>query len=163
VSARIYDVVHSMMQRLRPSVLDDLGLVAALQDEIDAWRSRHANIECQFTTTGKLSGLGEAINITVYRIVQESLTNITKHAASNRVIIKLVRDESVEDGGPYVRLSISDNGRGTNPDMRGRGLGLIGMRERIEALGGCFTIHSSPGEGMRIEASIPLTNRETVV
>ena len=148
-----------MMQRLRPSVLDDLGLVAALQEEIDAWRNRHADIRCQLITEGDLSSLGEAINITVYRIVQESLTNVARHAGASDVIIRLSYGE---DGDPrHLLLSITDDGKGTEPDMRGRGLGLIGMRERIEALGGCFTIRSAPGEGMTIEASIPVS--ETVV
>jgi PAS domain S-box-containing protein len=159
VSARIYDVVHSMMQRLRPSVLDDLGLVAALQEEIDAWCNRHPRVNCQFTISGELSALGEAINITVYRIVQESLTNIARHADASEVMIHLSYTENGES--PHLLLSISDNGKGTEPDMRGRGLGLIGMRERIEALGGVFTIRSAPGEGMTIEASIPVS--ETVV
>ncbi|VAW80326.1 diguanylate cyclase/phosphodiesterase (GGDEF & EAL domains) with PAS/PAC sensor(s) [hydrothermal vent metagenome] len=157
VSARIYDVVHSMMQRLRPSVLDDLGLLAALQDGIDAWRNRLPELDCQFTTAGDLSGLGEAVNITVYRIVQESLTNVAKHAEASKVTIHLSLENATEGEGPHLLLSISDNGRGTQLDMRGRGLGLIGMRERIEALSGCFTLKSAPGEGMSIEASIPIT------
>lgn len=154
VSSRIYDVVHSMMQRLRPGVLDDLGLVAALQEEIDAWRNRHTDVNCQFVTRGDLSSLGEAINISVYRIVQESLTNVARHAAASDVRIDLRYIEDEKD--PRLVLSITDNGKGTEPDMRGRGLGLIGMRERIEALGGSFTIRSAPGEGMTIEATIPV-------
>jgi len=163
VSARIYDVVHSMMQRLRPSVLDDLGLVAAIQDEVDAWRGRHPNIDCQFITAGELSSLGESVNITIYRIVQESLTNIAKHAEANKVTIHFTRDNAANDETSRLLVSISDDGKGTNPDMRGRGLGLIGMRERIEALDGSFTIRSSPGNGMVIEASIPITDIKTVV
>lgn len=159
VSARIYDVVHSMMQRLRPSVLDDLGLVAALQEEIDAWRNRHPDVDCQLITAGNLSELGEAINITVYRIVQESLTNVARHANASEVVIQLGYDTKSEL--PHLLLSICDNGKGTEPDMRGRGLGLIGMRERIEALSGHFTIRSAPGEGMTIEASIPVAETVT--
>lgn len=155
VSSRIYDVVHSMMQRLRPSVLDDLGLIAALQEEIEAWRNRHPDVECQFITRGDLSSLGEAINITVYRIVQESLTNVARHAAASDVKIHLRYIE--DEDAPRLLLSITDNGKGTEPDMRGRGLGLIGMRERIEALGGRFGIRSAPGEGMTIEATIPVS------
>ena len=163
VSARIYDVVHSMMQRLRPSVLDDLGLVAALQEEIDAWCNRHAEIECRFTTRGELSGLGEAINITLYRIVQESLTNIAKHAVASTVVIELACETSSEDREPCLQVSISDDGQGADLTLGSRGLGLIGMRERVEALGGCLRIHASPGKGMRIEASIPIRKREAVV
>ncbi len=159
VSARIYDVVHSMMQRLRPSVLDDLGLVAALQEEIDAWRNRHPDVDCQLITAGNLSELGEAINITVYRIVQESLTNVARHAGASEVVIQVSYD--IKGKPPHLLVSISDDGKGTEPDMRGRGLGLIGMRERIEALSGHFTIRSAPGEGMTIEASIPVSETVT--
>ncbi|TCK18346.1 hypothetical protein DFR30_1624 [Thiogranum longum] len=159
VSARIYDVVHSMMQRLRPSVLDDLGLVAALEEEVEAWRNRHADVNCRFITSGDLSSLGEAINITVYRIVQESLTNVARHAEASEVVIRLTC--VMDTAPPHLLLSISDNGKGTGPDTRGRGLGLIGMRERVEALDGCLTIHSGPGEGMTIEASIPVSETVT--
>ena len=162
VSARIYDVVHSMMQRLRPSVLDDLGLVAALQDEVNAWRNRHADIDCKFTTRGDFSGLGESINITIYRIVQESLTNISKHAESDCVTIELTRKESRGNGAHALLVSISDNGKGADLDQRGRGLGLLGMRERVEALGGTLSVRSSPGEGLQLEADIPVTIREMV-
>ncbi len=163
VSARIYDVVHSMMQRLRPGVLDDLGLVAALQEELDAWRGRHPDIECRFTVSGDLSALGEAINITVYRIVQESLTNIAKHAGASEVCIRLARFDGEDgfEGMPAgLLLSVSDNGRGMEAGVYGRGLGLIGMRERIEALNGHFLIRSEPGAGLTLEARIPIVEAE---
>ncbi|HHJ15336.1 MAG TPA: PAS domain S-box protein [Gammaproteobacteria bacterium] len=156
VSARIYDVVHSMMQRLRPSVLDDLGLVAALEEEISAWQARHPDIDFSFTNAGDLSALGEAINISIYRIVQESLTNISKHADAGRVSIRMAVQQ--QDGKPCVVLAIEDNGRGMDPALRSRGLGLIGMRERIQALHGSLDIQSSPGKGLRIDAVIPLAD-----
>ena len=156
VSARIYDVVHSMMQRLRPSVLDDLGLVAALDEEISAWQARHPDVVFSFTTDGELATLGEAINISIYRIVQESLTNISKHAGASRVGIQLAVQQ--QDGNPCVALTIRDNGRGMDPALRSRGLGLIGMRERIQALHGSLDIQSSPGNGLTISAMIPVAD-----
>jgi len=156
VSARIYDVVHSMMQRLRPSVLDDLGLVAALEEEAGAWQVRHPGIDFSFSTGGDLSALGEAINISIYRIVQESLTNISKHAGAGRVSIRLTVEQ--QDGKTCVVLVIEDNGRGMDPALRSRGLGLIGMRERIQALRGSLDIQSYPGKGLAIKAVIPLAD-----
>ena len=156
VSARIYDVVHSMMQRLRPSVLDDLGLVAALDEEVSAWQARHPGIDFSFTTDGDLTALGEAINISLYRIVQESTTNISKHAGASRVSIRLALQQ--QDGSPCVVLNIEDNGCGMDPALRSRGLGLIGMRERIEALHGSLNIQSSPGKGLTISAVIPMAD-----
>ena len=155
VSSRIYDVVHSMMQRLRPGVLDDLGLVAALQEEVDAWRARHPGTDCELHTGAELAGLGEAINITLYRLVQETLTNVAKHARAQRVLVSLVMEEN-GDGGRRLRLRVEDDGQGLPATPRARGLGLIGMRERVEALGGRLQVESRPGAGTRIEALVPL-------
>jgi signal transduction histidine kinase len=138
------------MQRLRPSVLDDLGLVAALEEETEAWQARHPNIDCSFTKNGELMGLGERVNISLYRIVQESLTNIAKHAAATRVHLHLVCRQQ------DVALNIEDNGCGMDINKPGRGLGLIGMRERVEALDGTLTVNSSPGQGVAISVRIPL-------
>ncbi len=151
VSSRMYDVVHSMMQRLRPGVLDDLGLLAALEEEVDAWQARFPQVDCRLVSEGELMGLGERINITLYRIVQESLTNIAKHAGATRVSLQLVRQE-----GSLI-LRVEDNGRGMDTEHPGRGLGLIGMRERVEALGGSLSVQSAPGEGVVLRVSIPVT------
>lgn len=155
VSSRIYDVVHSMMQRLRPSVLDDLGLVAALEEEVHAWQQRHPGIDCSFETEGRADSLGESVNISLYRIVQESLTNISKHAGASCISIRLVNRKT--DGEHSVELTVEDNGRGMDPALRSRGLGLIGMRERVEALHGSLDICSSRGHGLSVRAMIPLS------
>jgi len=150
VSSRMYDVVHTMMQRLRPSVLDDLGLVAALEEEVEAWQARHPDIDCSFVKSGELMGLGERVNISLYRIVQESLTNIAKHAGATQVKLNLASRQQA------VLLDIEDNGRGMDINKPGRGLGLIGMRERIEALDGTLTVNATPGRGVSIHVNIPL-------
>jgi two-component system sensor histidine kinase UhpB len=158
VSARIYGVVHSMMQRLRPGVLDDLGLVAAIEEEVDAWRSRHPSVRVSLDTAPDLPSLGESSNISLYRIVQESLTNIAKHANATEVTITL--EAADNSGNPVVTLEITDNGKGLQSDLRSRGLGLIGMRERVEALNGRFEVLSNPGRGVTIRAEVP-ANEET--
>lgn len=152
VSAHIYDVVHSMMHLLRPSILDNLGLVEALKDEIDAWRKRNPKISCIYDFDGDLSCLGERVNITIYRIIQECLTNIVKHAAASHATIELYND------GKALHLSLSDDGIGmdkTTTDANHIGLGLIGMRERIQALNGSFDHETSPGNGFRVLIHIP--------
>lgn len=156
ISSRMYDVVHSMMQRLRPTVLDDLGLVAALQEEVEAWRGRHPEVHCELDARGDLGALGEPVNITLYRIVQESLTNVAKHAQATRVSVRL-QAPGAAAGAPAVILETSDNGRGMDTSQPGRGLGLIGMRERVEALNGRLDIVSAPGRGVRIGVTIPLS------
>ncbi len=150
VSSRMYDVVHSMMQRLRPSVLDNFGLVAAINDELTGWRGRYPAVSCCFEKHGELNNLGEQTNISLYRIVQESLTNIAKHAAASRVRLVLSRRTD------HVQLRIEDNGRGMKPGKPGHGLGLVGMRERAEALKGRFAVTSKPGDGLTINIVIPV-------
>ena len=154
VSSHIYEVVHSMMQRLRPGILDDLGLVEALKDALAAWQERNPDTPCLFNVSGDLASLGERINITVYRIVQECLTNITKYAQAGNVTIALT------GAADRLILDIKDDGRGMDLSIPRTGLGLIGMRERVEALGGEFTLDSSDGEGLSIMISVPLTGEE---
>jgi len=151
VSMRMYDVVHSMMQRLRPSVLDNFGLVAAIDEELDAWKARYPQVDCHFEKHGELLDLGEQITISLYRVVQESLTNIAKHAAARRVALYLSREDGV------IRLTVEDDGCGMDVDKPVRGLGLIGMRERVEALHGSLSITSTPGEGTAIDVLVPTT------
>ena len=153
VSAHIYDVVHSMMHLLRPSVLDNLGLVEALKEEIETWKKRNPKINCNYAFDGDLSSLGEHTNISIYRIVQECLTNITKYASATKVNIVLKNDTE------NLNLLISDDGVGMDTDSNihdsGHGLGLIGMRERIQALNGMFSYETSVGKGFHIFIHIP--------
>ena len=155
VSSRVYDVVHSMMRRLRPTILDNLGLVEALRDEIDAWDGRHPETRCEFDCTGDIDNLDEHTNIMLYRVVQESLTNIGKHAAASLVQIKINQQQDL------VKLTIEDNGNGVNLDetTNSKRLGLIGMRERVETIGGIFKIKSSPGHGFLINITVPMNSK----
>jgi len=149
VSNQVYDVVRSLMQRLRPVALDDLGLRSAVQYGVEQWQRRHAGVRCKFDAQGELDGLSEKVNITLYRLVQECLTNVAKHADAGRVSIALKRD------GDRVRFDFEDDGKGFDPSERKQGLGLIGLRERVESLGGKFELVSTPGSGVRIMAVIP--------
>lgn len=158
VSSRMYDVVHSMMRRLRPTVLDDLGLVAALEEAVKDWQARHPEVACTFVSGGTLDDLGEPVNISLYRIVQEGLTNAARHAAATRIGIHLDCRRPAGGGARRVTLTLRDDGRGMDVARPGRGLGLIGMRERVEALGGTLTLHSAPGEGTEIRVEIPLAD-----
>jgi signal transduction histidine kinase len=150
VSSRVYNVVHSMMHRLRPGILDNLGLVEALKDEINAWQCRHTETRCNFSCQGDLSALGEHTNITLYRIIQECLTNISKHANADIVDIELRNDTD------RLLLKVSDNGNGFNMQSNNRGLGLIGMRERVESLNGKLQLESEPAKGVIIMITVPL-------
>ena len=162
VSAHLYDVVHCMIQRARPGVLDDLGLLVALEDLVNDCRARFPGIGYQLSAAGELNSLGEQINITLYRIVQECLTNIVKHAAATQVTIYLTKGADPQGkacaigDSNRVSLVVRDNGRGLQPAGNGRGLGIAGMRERVEALGGHFTVQGIPDGGVTVSVMIPV-------
>ncbi|WP_176256671.1 sensor histidine kinase [Derxia lacustris] len=150
----VYATVRTMMSRLRPVALDELGLVAALEHCIDGWRPRLAGTSFEFSASAGLDRLPEPVAITAYRLVQESLTNIARHAQATTVRVSLER----ADG--RVRLAVHDDGRGLLPGGGRGGLGLLGMQERVEAVGGQFTLTSEPGGGTAITASIPVAEQD---
>ena len=151
VSGQVYDVVRSLLQRLRPVALDELGLRSAVEYGVEQWQRRHRAVRCDFTAQGELDGLSEEVNITLYRLAQECLTNVAKHAQAAHVTIALARAE-----GGEVRFRFEDDGHGFDPGQRSQGLGLVGLRERVEALDGKFDLQSAPGQGVRVRASIPV-------
>ena len=151
VTDHVYDVVRQLMRRLRPVALDELGLAAALQFLVDQWKTRQTGTTCRFEAQGELDDLGEAVNITVYRFVQECLTNITKHAGAREVTIALCR----EPGMARVQVSVQDDGRGVAAAPAQPGMGLAGLRERIDVLGGEFRVEARAPAGTRVSASLP--------
>ncbi len=162
VSSKVYEVVRTLLRQLRPVALDELGLASAVQYSVDEWQRRHKAVQCSLSTEGDLDNLREDVNITAYRFVQECLTNVARHANAGRVNVLLRRSEFV---GHESRLEmvVEDNGKGVDPAVPRTGLGLIGLRERVEALGGRFEIEGKPGAGMRVFAAIPLLHDEPEV
>jgi hypothetical protein len=167
VASRIYEVVHSMMQRLRPAMLDDLGLVDTLNEEIDAWCVRQPEIACELAIHGDLSALDEDTSITLYRVVQECLTNVAKHARAHKVGVTVdtgrcdVIGSYTSPAMACIRLVIEDDGIGFAATARGTGLGLIGMRERVESLEGRFAVRSTVGSGTAVTVVLPLTSADS--
>ncbi len=162
VSSKVYEVVRTLLRQLRPVALDELGLASAVQYSVDEWQRRHKAVQCSLSTEGDLDNLREDVNITAYRFVQECLTNVARHANAGRVNVLLRRSEFV---GHESRLEmvVEDNGKGVDPAVPRTGLGLIGLRERVEALGGRFEIEGKPGAGMRVFAAIPLLHDDPEV
>src|SRR5262249_45416289 len=152
VAGHIYDVVHGIIRQLRPSALDHLGLREAVEDLVSIWRSRHPEIACELVLRGAVDGLSEAINITVYRLIQECLTNILRHAQASRAGIEVDRADDV------IVVSVRDNGTGIveRGETEIERFGLMGMRERVQALGGSFQMKSGPGAGLTVTATIPV-------
>jgi len=154
VSQRIYDTVRGLMSRLRPVILDELGLLPALQNLVDDWNEHHGDAFCRLDVSGELPALKEDVKINLYRIVQEALTNVAKHARAGEVAVTLNSCPVREGDG--LELQIKDNGIGMPEAVTG-GLGLRGMRERAEALGGTFELHNAPEGGVRVRIRIPMT------
>lgn len=152
---RLHDAVRGMLHRLRPTGLDDLGLVACLQVLLDAWSQRHG-IAATFSAAGALDGLDEATNITLYRTVQESLTNIARHARASLATVTLRRATASPDDPDCIILTIDDDGTGLPVGDTRSGFGLLGMRERVDALGGRLSLTAAPAGGTRVEAVLPM-------
>jgi signal transduction histidine kinase len=139
-----------IIEDLRPSSLSNLGLVAALEIQIREFATRS-----ELEVVGELEAveLSPACQLTVYRLVQEALTNIVKYADAQSVVVTLG-----PDGSGAVRVSVRDDGIGFDTDLpRTARHGLIGMRYRVEAEGGVMRLESIPGQGTLIEAILPAT------
>jgi len=157
VRAQVVDVVQSVRQMshlLRPAVLDDFGAVVAIESIAEKYRDT-STLDVRVESPGSTVRFTPAIELLLFRVFQETLINIVKHAAATRVRVRL----AVEDGA--VVLEIDDDGRGFDAHKYFRtppssaGLGLIGMRERIAHFGGVFRVTSRPGSGTRIFVSVP--------
>lgn len=154
--ADVQRVVGGMIRRLRPAALDDLGLIPALESLIESWRGLHPVPAVRLLTYGELGSLGEELNLAVYRIVQEALTNCLRHAAATAVEVVLQR-QAVSDGTTLLTLEISDNGTGLREgSSHSEGFGIIGMRERVQLLGGRFEMRSGSGRGTTVRAEFVL-------
>jgi signal transduction histidine kinase len=151
----VHRAVSDMIGRLRPVGLDELGLVAAIEHCVDHWRQRLPDTRFALSVRGDLEGLSEPLNLTLYRLIQEGLTNISKHAHATRVEITLERIESADGDAGELRLVITDDGDGMESSPRTARFGLMGMRERVEMAGGTFVLESEPGRGLRFTAQLP--------
>ncbi len=148
--------IHRMSRQLHPAILDDLGLAAALKNECLAFSDQHG-VPVAFTVRNCQQQLPEDVTLCLYRVVQESLRNIGKHAAAKEVRVDLTC------GRTEIALVIEDIGNGFEIEgVRGKGgLGLVSMDERVRLVDGTFSIQSEPGRGTRVEVRVPLRRRET--
>jgi signal transduction histidine kinase len=146
---RTVTAVRDLAMGLRPSVLDDLGLVAALEWQVREFK-RRSGILVNLNLEGDLSELPEGHRTCLYRIVQEALTNCGRHSEAKHVEL------TVQGGKDRISLTVWDDGKGfdAKPSAR-RGLGLVGIEERARELGGSAEIHSEAGKGTLLEVQIP--------
>ena len=160
---RMHDSLHRIIVNLRPSVLDDLGLAAAID-----WLAEHQLRRAGIAVRCELSDLQDCrvdstIEIALFRVVQESMTNILRHASASAVLIQggIIQARASESEG-RLWIEIEDDGEGFDPGAIAaetgslRGIGLAGMRERMELVGGTIEFDSAPGEGTRIRLEAPV-------
>jgi two-component system sensor histidine kinase UhpB len=155
VCDHLMTVVRSMMHQLHPLVLTELGLKATLEDLLNHWTIRNPALKLILACTDEVDTLEQKISIQVFRIIQECLTNTVRHAQAKQVIIKL-EIVCTETTQRVLSLRVTDDGQGCAADRIKTGFGLLGMRERINSLGGQLTIKTQPQQGMSISVSIPL-------
>jgi two-component system sensor histidine kinase UhpB len=145
-----------ILERLRPIGLAELGLRESLGALLRLWGESHPEMVIETNISRALGETGETADLTIYRVVQEALTNVFRHAGATSVNVTIEpaeRPAGMRGGRDSALVRISDNGRGLSPDHR-LGLGLTGMRERILALGGSLTVASGDG-GVMVEAVVP--------
>ncbi len=153
VATRALDDVHRLILDLRPSVLDDLGLLSAIRWYADrTLTARGIAVRCEF---GELGRLPPELETALFRLCQEAMSNVARHAQATQVLVE------VAVSGREIAVDVEDDGRGFDPEAVARRegrrpWGLLGIRERAELLGGAARIESSPGNGTRVSVRIPL-------
>lgn len=156
---KIMEELRRLSYDLRPAILDELGLVPTLRWYIEEYNKR-TRTAVHLQTSGLQKRLSAKTEILLYRIIQEALTNVAKHAEAESVVL------SLEKKDVHVHLYITDDGKGfevkryfSSSPMGRRGLGILGMKERVELAGGTFFIDSDPGQGTRISIKVPIVKR----
>ncbi len=149
VTGHMMESLQGILHQLRPVGLEEFGLAAALDQLMAGWRRRQPGCDFALAVAGEIDALPADLTVSLYRIVQESLTNALRHGTPGRVAVSLERDAT------GCRLRVEDDGDGVAPPSPGSGLGVLGMRERVEALGGRFALEPLAPRGMRVRADFP--------
>ena len=147
---RLSEDVHDLSRQLHPSILDDLGLVEALKSECEGFGKRHS-ISIDYSAVGVPANISTNIRLVIYRVAQECLRNITKHANVRKAWVSLTMV------GPQLRLLIRDQGSGFDMEKARlqSGLGLSSMEERVRLISGDLAIESAPGHGTTVDVRVP--------
>ena len=156
LARKIDSEVDFLAWELRPAALDDLGLIGAVPRFLEGW-SAHYGVAGHFKVRGVVPVLTRQTEVTIYRVAQEALTNVMKHAHATRV------DVLIEARDGSVVLVVEDNGVGFDPadrEVHARGIGLIGIHERAELIGGTAQVESTPGHGTTVYLRCPIERHE---
>lgn len=157
ITNHMMEVLRSMLTRLRPAEVDDLGLTMSLQKLVSSWNNRSkGRTYYQLTINGRIDTLPDPLPVNIYRIVQECLTNIAKHAQASQANVIITHQQQ-----PTLQLTISDDGIAHADEFDNTlGVGLLGIRERIMALGGTITLLASTAGGLTVNITIPVSSEQ---
>ena len=144
------DAMHRMIPRLRPIQLEGMGLVDAVRDLLTGTQQKHPDLKTELEVQGEIPALGEALELSAYRIVQEALTNVVRHAEASCAHIRIAMQNNC------LTLSIADDGKGAESLKRDGHYGVRGMQERAESLGGRVIFQSAPQGGLEVLVSVPI-------
>jgi signal transduction histidine kinase len=147
----LLDGLRGILRKLRPAELDELGLAAALQSLASSCEAR-GGLRCGLQIDGSLNDLGANVDVAVYRVAQEALSNVLRHASAQHAILRIERRKGT------LALQVEDDGCGFDVQTHTRGLGLLGATERAAALGGHLVARSVSGEGTAIRMTLPLAH-----
>jgi PAS domain S-box-containing protein len=147
--AEMQNGLRRILLRLRPTLLDLAGIGEALREFASNWKEQNPGIVCELALEGDLRGIPEDLSMALFRVVQEAMTNVAKHAKASRVVVRVSRTEG------QINLVVDDNGDGFDAALVAPGVGLVAMRERIIALDGQFELVSQPEHGVRVEVWLP--------
>jgi len=156
----VHESVARLIRELRPVGLDELGLTAAIEHCANVWRTRLQTAQLSLTVDEHIDDLDEARSLVLYPIVQEALTNCARRARASRVDIQIQWHDGGRGDARGALVGIEDDGIGADLDSLPTELGLIGMRERVTALGGAIALESRPRTGFRLAAQVPATTAE---
>lgn len=146
--------IRALIKHLRPPALDSLGLIGAVERLVNDWKKHNPRVDCKVRLDTGDHALNEDINIVAFRVVQEALTNISRHAQASEVCVDI--QVITRQGKPMLQIEIRDNGKGMDMSQTSEGIGLVGMRERIESLQGSFKLMSGQQAGTLVTGLLPL-------
>jgi two-component system sensor histidine kinase UhpB len=163
----LQDLILRMLDQLRPPGLSELGLEAAVRGLIANWQEARPDVALVLETPHHLDSVSGAVGLTAYRVIQESLTNIYRHASASKARVRLEFENApLEEGyghsdavSSVLRITVEDNGIGIS-GHRGKGSGLAGMNERVQALKGCISVTGRPGGGTCVNVVLPLLDED---
>ncbi len=156
IATDVHKKMRSILRQLRPALLDEMGLVDSLKELTNQWQVRFPTIKIKFSMEGELNDFDDNLNISIYRIIQESLTNVAKHAMADYVSVQLIRQPGERGAQDSLLLIVKDNGKGLDETFVAEGIGLPSLRERVLAVGGKFAIKSIKEKGVHVEVWIPI-------